>query len=353
MNDLDRIMKANISPKIDGSQHHKPSLEILLNAPRAKVKSVVKFCHHHLLRPKRIGTLIAPAGAGKTSGTEALFASHLNNHADTFKLQVIADQEDRPLLLIDLERTEDEILESTDRIARRICADENPELLTTERFKDAYIHGFLQYPGPEEKLFELERLITHYQPYLILLDGAASFVLDVNDTRECVYLVNRLLSLADTEDLSFFCTIHPNPGQQNDFKPRGVFGSELIRQSESVLLLKRAPDDRDTRILTTSFMHGKNRSGADNLETYFRWNDEHKMFLSCDYSQSIKPSRADKRNAAFSDILRSTRLSYTDLWQQLMKKCEISMPTAKRWISEAVEMEVIFEQHGSYGTTPF
>lgn len=334
-------------------QRHKPSLEILLNAPRAEVKSVLKFCNNHLLRRKRIGTLIAPAGAGKTSGTEALLASHLNNHCDTFKLQVVSDN-DRPLLLIDLERTQDEILESCDRIARRISLENNPELATKERFNKSFIHGFLQYPGPEEKLYELERLVTHYQPYLILLDGAASFVLDVNDTRECVYLINRLLSIADAEDLSFFCTVHPNPGQQNDFKPRGVFGSELIRQSESVLLLKRAPDDRDTRILTTSFMHGKNRSGADNLETYFRWNDQHKMFLSCDYSPTAKPAKAEEQGNAFNDVLNGKRLSYKELGQELLGRnfCK-SLSTANRWIGDSLERGVLFQVDGLYCLTPF
>src|SRR5690606_30864143 len=116
-------------------------------------------------------------------------------------------------------------------------------------------------------------------------------VYDVNDTKESVYAVNTLLAMADSNNLSFFATVHPNPGQQNDFKPRGVFGSELLRQSESVLLLKRAPDDRDVRILTTDFLHGKNRSGADNLESYFRWSDAEKMFLSCQYTPTMKPGK--------------------------------------------------------------
>jgi 5S rRNA maturation endonuclease (ribonuclease M5) len=331
---------------------HKPSLEILLNAPRTKTKSLLRFCNSHLLRARRIGTLIAPAGAGKTSGTEALVASHLNNHVDTFKLEVVANA-DRPLLLVDLERTQDEILESCDRIARRICAENNPELLTAERFKNVFIHGFLQYPGPEEKLHELERLVKLHEPYLVLLDGAASFVLDVNDTRECVYVVNRLLSMADAEDLSFFCTVHPNPGQQNDFKPRGVFGSELIRQSESVLLLKRAPDDRDTRILTTSFMHGKNRSGADNLETYFRWSDTEKMFVSCDYARQSKPTKEMEQMTALESLLAARPMGYSELVRGLVDGGYCAERTAKRWIDSGKERSIIFQEDGMYKLTPF
>src|SRR5688572_30206359 len=74
--------------EIPYAQRHKPSLEILLNAPRPQVKSILKFCNTHLLRKKRLGTLIAPIGVGKTSATEAIFASHLNNHCDTFELEV-------------------------------------------------------------------------------------------------------------------------------------------------------------------------------------------------------------------------------------------------------------------------
>lgn len=328
-----------------------PSLEILLNASRNQTKSIIRFCGEHFLRHKRICTGIGPAGAGKSNLSEGIVSSHLNNHCDSFKIEVISDP-DRPLLFIDMERTQDEILEGCDRIRRRIYADNNPELLTEERFKNTFIHSFLQYPDPKDKIFELERLIKLYRPFLVVLDGAASLVLDVNDTRECVYLVNTLLSIADREDLSFFSTIHPNPGQQNDFKPRGVLGSELIRQSESVLLLKRAPDDRDTRILTTSFMHGKNRSGADSLESYFRWNDQHKMFLSCDYAPSTKPGKAEDQNKTFRDILANDRMTYRELVGKLVEAGK-SEPTAKRWISDAVKREVIFNQNGAYGLSPF
>jgi hypothetical protein len=257
--------------------------------------------------------------------------------------------DERPLLVIDLERTQDEILEGTDRIARRIAAENNPELLTAERFKDVFIHGFLQYAKTEDKIEELQLLIEKYNPYLVILDGAASLVYDVNDTKECVSVVSLLLALADENNLSFFVTCHPNPGEQNDFKPRGVFGSELLRQAESVLLLKRAPDDRDVRILTTSFMHGKNRSGADNLEHYFKWSDEQKMFTSCQYSPMQRIGKTENQESAFQELLDGKELRYTELTQELMIKgfCK-SEATAKRWIKDAKIKGLILDNSGLY-----
>lgn len=359
MTDLERIIREKKTRYLPGNDaplngtEHKPSLEILLNAPRSKTRTIVKFCNAHFLRPSRISTGIGPSGVGKSNLSEAFVASHLNSHADCFGIEVIP-VDDRPLLFIDLERTQDEILEGTDKIARRIYAENNPELVTPERFKDVNLHGFLQYAKTEDKIHELELLIEKYNPYLVILDGSASLVYDVNDTRECVYTINLLLATADKHQLSFFCTVHPNPGLQNDFKPRGVFGSELIRQSESVLLLKRAPDDRDIRILTTSFMHGKNRSGADNLESYFKWNDTHKMFLSCEYTPTAKPSKAEEQTKAFNEVLNGKRLTYKDLGEALIsgRYCK-TIPTANRWIGDNTERGIIFQDGGLYALTPF
>ena len=334
--------------------NHKPSLEILLDAPRSQVRTLVKFCNTHFLRPRRISTGIGPSGSGKSNITEAMIASSINSHCDSLGLEVIPPPGDRPLLVIDYERTQDEILEGTDRIKRRIAAENNPDLLDDKRFKNVFLHGFLQYPSTEEKIKELQILIGRYKPYLVIQDGAASQVYDVNDTRECVYMMNLLLALADEHDLSFFCTVHPNPDQKSDFKPRGVFGSELLRQSESVLLLKRAPDDRDIRILTTSFMHGKNRSGNDNLEHYFRWNDTHKMFMSCHYTPPERAGKSQTQDTAFKEILDGKELAYSDLTKALMAAgyCN-SMPTAKRWVTAATERQLIFKKNDTYGLTPF
>jgi hypothetical protein len=330
----------------------KPSQEILLNAPRQEVKSVLKFCHTHFLRPQRLSLGIGPIGVGKSNLSEAIVSSHLNSHVDTFKIEVLPDANERPLLFIDFERTQDEILEGCDRILRRIHVDENPELRTETHFKQTYIHGFLQYARCEDKKEELKRLIKQYQPYLVILDGAASLVYDVNDTRECVSTVGELLATANEHNLSFFATVHPNPDGKADFKPRGVFGSELLRYAESVLLLKRAPDDRDTRILTTSFLHGKNRSGADNLESYFRWDDHQKMFTSCEYTLSVKPKKAEEQNTTFEAILSNGSLTYGELVGKIVQTGK-SAPTAKRWISTATESGLIFNQNGNYGLSPF
>jgi hypothetical protein len=333
-------------------EEHKPTPEILLNSPRSTIKTLIKFCNTHFLRPGRICTGIGPAGTGKTNISEAVVSSHINPYCDTFQIKVTSS-DNRPLLFVDFERTKDEILDGTDRIKRRIKADNNPDCLTDERFKNTYIHGFLQYAKTEDKINELQRLIELYKPYLVVLDGAASLVYDVNDTKECVYTINLLLATANEFNLSYFCTVHPNPGQQSDFKPRGVFGSELVRQSESVFLLKRAPDDRNIRILTTDFMHGKNRSGSDNLEAYFKWDEMEAMFMSCEYAKSAKPSKINNINEAITETVGDRVVPYNDLISLIMENYQKSEPTAKRWVTDAVKMGLLFKRADGYGLTPF
>lgn len=340
------VPSQNGHPSISDHQH---SLEILLNAQRSEKRTILEFQSTHFLRPGRICTVIGSAGAGKSNTVEAIIASHLNPKADTFGLKVICDKT-RPFLFIDLERTQDEILERCDFIKWRIHAINNPGLLDEKRFKNVFIYGFLQLPRVEDKLAELQRLIGKYNPYLVILDGSASLVYDVNDTKECVTCKNLLLSLADKHNLSFICTIHSNPGGGNDNKARGVFGSELLRESESVLLLKRAENNRDVRILTTIFTHGKNRSGADDLESYFAWNDQAKMFTSCEYERPRRTGKADSQKVAFTEILAEGRqCSYSGLCKALIKGgyCN-SEATAKRWITTAITRDVVVRFNDKY-----
>lgn len=332
---------------------HTPSEELLLSYVPKTTKYLVSFAGVGIARAGYICTLVGPSGFGKSNITESMVSSFLNPYVDClgFKVDVLNG---RCVLWIDGERTRDDIAIGFDRIKRRVRIEENPDLIDGDRFKNVYCHPFITYPSRDARINELERLITDLQPGLVVLDGAADFVRDVNNTDECVDFVSLLTSWANQYDFGIITSIHPNPGASNDYKPRGVLGSELIRTSESVLLLKRAPDDRDIRILTMDFSHGKNRGQADNLEHYFKWSNESKMFLSCNYSAPERAGKSQTRAVAFNEVLNGKELTYSELTQALEDAgyCK-SIPTAKKWIADAVDKQLIFKKNNVYGITPF
>lgn len=332
---------------------HQPSEELLLSYIPKTTKPIVTFSGTGVLRPGYIMTIVGPSGFGKSNVTESVVSSFLNPYVDTLGIRVdITDT--RPLLWIDGERTRDDISIGFDRIKRRIRIDENKDLIESDRFKNVHCHPLITYPSRDARINELERLVIELQPSLVVLDGAADFVRDVNNSDECVDFIALLTAMANQYNFGIVSSIHPNPGGGNDYKPRGVLGSELIRTSESVLLLKRAPDDRDIRILTMDFMHGKNRGQADNMEHYFKWDIQSRMFLSCDYTPAAKPRKAEKQDEVITSILNSgLGMTYNQLAQAISSQAGNSIPTANRWIDSATKRELIFNNNGVYKLTPF
>lgn len=290
-----------------------------------------------VLKPGNVLTIVAHIGLGKSQTMESIVSSYLNPYTDNLGIRVEGIQ--APLLWIDGERTKDDIRIGFDRIKKRIRIEDNADLIAGDRFKNVHCHPFITYPHIPTRVMELQRLVCELSPGLVLLDGAADFVRDVNNVEETTDFVALLVALANTHSFAVACSIHPNPGQGQDSKPRGWLGSELLRKSESILLLKRAPDNRDVRILTMDFGHGKNRNAADNLEHAFSWNNEHRMFTSCNYAAPARPVKADEQQSVFSSLLSDNKqLTYGELVKAIIETGR-SESTAKRWIRESQLIE--------------
>lgn len=347
------VYEAKSKEAINGRPvEHKPAEELLLTyVPRA-TRHLLDFNGTGILRPGNVCTIIGPAGYGKSQVFESLISSYLNPYVDTLGLRV-ADHDGRPLLWIDGERTKDDIAHGFARIKRRIRIEDNPDLIEGDRFRGVNCFPLIEYADIPARVKELERLIFDLSPGLVILDGAGDFVRDPNDLPASVDFVALLIALANSENFAAVVSIHPNPGGGQDNKARGHLGSELLRKSESVLLLKRAPDNRDIRILTMDFGHGKNRNQADNLEHAFAWNDEHKMFMSCQYTPPVRTGKTEDQQEAFNAILTDGKqMSYSELCEAL-KARGMSHRTATRWIEAGVEKEMIFNSDGKYKIVPF
>jgi hypothetical protein len=330
---------------------HEPSEELLLSYVPKAPKHIAQFSLTGVLKPGNILGICGHIGLGKSQITESCVSSYLNPYNDNLGIKIQGVE--RPLLWIDGERTKDDIREGMERIKIRIRYDDNPDLIVGDRFKNVHCHPFITYPNISARVKELERLVLELNPGLLLLDGCADFVRDVNDTYESVDFIALLIALANEHQFGVITSIHPNPGQNQDSKPRGVLGSELLRKAESFLLLKRAPDNRDIRILTMDFSHGKNRNACDNLEHAFTWSKEHKMFVSCEYTPTLKTGKTEEQGEVFNAILSNGGMGYMELVKAVVQKSSKSEPTAKRWIRDAEDRKLIFKDSGLYKLQPF
>lgn len=295
-----------------------------------------------ILTHQNITSSIAKPGMGKSSIVEANVSSVLNPDCDCLGFAV--DPMVKRLLVIDTERTDTDVWNSFYRAHKRAGIDrhKNTDNIT--------IAGLRFVARVEQRRKIIEQFIIEKEPTIVIIDGAADLVNDTNNLEEAIACRAWMRDLTVIYQVSIFLTLHPNPASD---KPRGHLGSELCRESECVLLIK--PYDDNTRIITSDFEHGKNRNNPK-LTTAYRWSEEAKMFVSADYNEvqinKLKRkgvSDRDKLVNIVKEILPAPNaMKHDELKTVIEEKYEVSDKTARRRITDMIEMTVIKKHDDGY-----
>ena len=214
---------------------------------------------------------ISKPGAGKSSICEAIVASAVNPGCDSLGITASLTSNRNKCLYIDTERTPQDTWLSWQRTMQR--ADINKPAID----KRVIFCNYKAIPVAERIAYTEKILNDNPEIGLVLFDGAADFVVDVNSIYDTVKFTDWINSFNPL--ISQVMTLHTNPESN---KPRGHIGSELSRRAESVFLLRKVDDD-GVRELTTNFEHGKVRNDNDNINIYYKWADNHSMFISTEY----------------------------------------------------------------------
>ena len=74
---------------------------------------------------------------------------------------------------------------------------------------------------------------------LILVDGVADLVNDVNNIEECNYVVQKLMEWSEVHNVHILTIIHSNYGSE---KPTGWLGSALEKKAETQMILEASGD---------------------------------------------------------------------------------------------------------------
>jgi len=280
--------------------------------------------------------IVSSPGAGKSALCEALGAGSVNPLIDVFGFSL---PENCRTYYFDTERNQEDHWLSWYRMTRRaeIC---DGDLVSVGFELLSLIPSFL------EKIRRVESVISTGMYQLVIIDGIADLVESVNDEIACNEMLNNLLALAKQYSVALLTTIHHNPQPGNE-KARGWLGSEAMRRAESVFIIKF---DRETevRTITTGFGHGKVRNASGKMECSFAWNDSADMFLSCDSPAKKTGEKSIGRDVALN-LMDDKRWSHSDLSKEIMKRCDKSEATAKRWIKELCGIDSIIKNNdGTY-----
>jgi hypothetical protein len=306
------------------------------NCP-ADIQPLMELSNVRILSRGNLAMITACAGAGKSSVMEAACASILSPMADALGLCVNA----KKLLYVDTERSRFDHNHSWQRFLRRSGIEPGgavPVSVTWENVKA--IESLC-----DRLSYLWSRLDAENVPEIVLLDGIGDFCADPNDSDECTALVYRLGSIADTRNIGIMLSLHNNPAM-NSVKARGVLGSELWRKSESVLIIEKTPGD-DIRRLTTDYTLGKNRGGSDAISSYFKWDNEQKMHVSCAAPAEAKGKTACEREKILEHIGTRSVWSFTDLQVAIMDITGKSERAARYKISDLIALKKLNKNNNS------
>lgn len=260
--------------------------------------NILKLNEQPILTLGNIATLVSPPGTGKSNVCEAICANGINPLADAFGFTVNLSQ-GRGILCIDTERTKNDINKGMNRIYSRARTYEHKDIqVENHRYKRCTVRSYKVIDDYDLCMEHLEFHIKSGKYQLVIIDQIGDFVRSVNKEEECRNIVRKLEIFAEKYDCAIFCTIHPNP-KDPSFKPTGHLGTALLKKSETAMVSFKADGNKNVRLITTNFEHGKVRNAYDVVETAFEWSDIDKMFVKSDQmttQEAVKKTSDSWRN---------------------------------------------------------
>lgn len=302
--------------------------------------------------PGNITAVIAPAKVGKSALMSAFTAAAMSPDPSEVDLLGVEGYNEKGFgfLFIDTEQAPDDFWHGVNRAKRRARLDAMPAWL------DAYTVADLPAPVARKAIaIKMADMAFEFGGiHVVVIDGVADLVLDVNDAKECNELVAELHSLSIRYDCSVIVVLHLNPGSD---KARGHLGSQIERKAESNLKIEK--DD------TVSVVWSAKQRRAPIEKAFgprFTWSEEQKMHVSIAGDDTGLTLKQQRKVMDWVELGESVlKPGETMRWSQLIAALQEarstpnktpSEDTARRWINEMKKANVITVTFGEYALNP-
>lgn len=187
------------------------------------------------------------------------------------------------------------------KVAKRVCRIAGlPTNQKTDRFR---MHCFREYePGKRREL--TDKAIRLYRPSLVVVDGAADLILDVNDSSESAKLATMFMDITKELDNHIVTVLHTNPGGD---KPRGHLGTNFLNKAQALFIVRADGDistvsvERCRDIAVDDFAFAVSKEGLPILASVPEKSDktDNLKAIFCKYTQPIR--RDDLKDAIMSN----------------------------------------------------
>lgn len=212
------------------------------------------------------------------------------------------------------------------KVARRVCRIAGlPTNQKTERFR---MLCFREYT-PDKRRELTDKAIRLYRPALVVVDGAADLILDVNDSSESAKLATMFMDITKELDNHIITVLHTNPGGD---KPRGHLGTNFLNKAQALFIVRADGDistvsvERCRDIAVDDFAFAVNKEGLPVLT-----------------SMPSKSEKVDNLKAIFSKYTQPIRRA--DLKDDLISNEGIKKAMAYRHIQNAIDMGILVESN--------
>ena len=187
------------------------------------------------------------------------------------------------------------------KVAKRVCRISGlPTNQKTDRFR---MLCFREY-DPTKRKELTDKAIRLYRPSLVVVDGAADLILDVNDSGESAKLATMFMDITKELDNHIITVLHTNPGGD---KPRGHLGTNFLNKAQALFIVRADGDistvsvERCRDIAVDDFAFAVNKDGLPILASIPEKSDkmDNLKAIFCKYTQPIRQN--DLKDAIMND----------------------------------------------------
>ena len=283
--------------------------------------------------PGNIATITSAIKTGKSAVIGAMAAAAMPHSSEADLLAFgSSNSKGMALLWFDSEQSPDDFWHCVFRAVIRAGLREPPPWL------HAYCLTGMGCKRAWKALIEATRISRerHGGIHSMLLDGAADFVADVNDSGESNSFVAELHDIAIKHYCPIVGVIHFNPGSE---KSRGHLGSQLERKAETNLALQK--DDDETTVIYST----KNRRAGipKDRGPRFRFDPEAEMHVTVESRQMVKDAAVREELFCLAqDVFKDHPvMRYSDLQTTVKRLLTVSDRTAERKVAQMRRLTVI------------
>jgi hypothetical protein len=238
----------------------------------------------------RITGIVAQYSTGKSTVSSAIWAgAYADGEHDLLGFKVHPPPDKPIALYIDSEQANTETWPAWQRALQRIG---KHDARGVSEASETWM-CFSRLPSNKARQELLFKVLEDGRIFIVIIDGVADFIDDVNNAREVDQFMQRLRTAADERQIAVIVTIHKNKGADT-VNPRGHLGSDILRRAFCVLDVGK---NRDTGI--HDIRVDRLRDGPSGIAWRFRWDDEAMRHVSMAEGGATK-----SKDMAFVETMR-------------------------------------------------